>query len=78
VVDALDDALELGVGEEAGGAAAEIDEFELAVGQPATVGIEIDFAGEGREVGFDFVGVFVGVDAEVAEFAALAAKGMWR
>jgi hypothetical protein len=75
VVNAFDDALELGIGKEGGCAAAEVDEFELAVFEAAAVGVEIDFAGEGGEIGFDFVGVFVGVDAEVAELTAFSAEG---
>jgi hypothetical protein len=75
VVDALDHALELGVGEEGGGSAAEVDEFKLAAFEPAAVGVEVDFTGEGAEIGFHFVGVLVGVDAEVAEFAAFSTEG---
>jgi hypothetical protein len=44
VVDALDHALELCVGEEGGGSAAEVDEFELAAFEAATVGVEVDLA----------------------------------
>ena len=49
-------------------------EVELLAKTPCVGGRMLDFAGQGVEVSFDVAGVLVGVDAEVAELAALPAE----
>ena len=74
LVDAGDEPLELLVTEIGRRAAAEVDELELAPPQPLVSRIQRDLTRQGGEIALDLVGVLVGVDAEVAEPAALAAK----
>ena len=47
----------------------------MPVAKSLPPGVERDLARQSREVCLHFIGVLVGVDAEVAELAALAAKG---
>ena len=57
-----------------GGAAAEVDEPQLAAGDPGGAGVQLHLARHRVEVLPDLRGVLVDVDAEVAELAALAAE----
>src|SRR5207248_1876468 len=60
--------------EEGGRAAAEVDEMEGPARRHGHGGVESDFAHECVEIDIDVAGVLVGVDAEIAKFAAFAAK----
>ena len=55
-------------------AAAEVDEAERPAAHHRQLADQLDLARQGRDVALDVVRVLVGVDAEVAELAALAAE----
>src|SRR5260221_6509262 len=75
LVDAVDQALELGIAEERRGAAAKVNKFKLPSLEPfVTMRIQRDLARQGAEVGFHLIRVLIGVHAEIAELAPLAAK----
>ena len=71
----VDEAAELFGGEVGGRAAAEVDEAGFAAADDGLFGVEGELAADGVEVGFDFAGVLIGIDLEVAEVAAFAAEG---
>ena len=58
-----------------GGAAAEVDKVQRPVLDRWLLRIVFHLAGKGVEIGLDLLAVFVRVNAEVAELAALAAEG---
>ena len=58
-----------------GRAAAEVDKVQRSVRDGGQMRIVLDFARQGVEIGLDLVGVLVGIDAEIAELATLAAEG---
>ena len=55
-------------------AAAEVDEVQRPAADDRQLAVQLDFLDQGVEIDLDIAGVLVGVDAEVAELAALAAK----
>src|SRR5262249_24238338 len=57
-----------------GRAAGEVDELQAAAADDRQLRIELHFLEQGVEVGLDVARVLVGVDAEIAELAALAAE----
>ncbi len=71
---AIDQRRELLAAEERRRAAAEIDEAERPASHHRQAADQFDLARQGRDIGLDVRGVLVGVDAEVAELAALAAE----
>ena len=58
-----------------GGAAAKVDKVQRPVFDRRLLRVVFHLAGEGVEIGLDLLAVFVRVNAEVAELAALAAEG---
>src|SRR5207253_1842193 len=56
-------------------AAAEIDELQGSSAHGGSLTIQLDFLDQGIEVELDIACVLIGVDAEIAELAALTAKG---
>ncbi len=73
-LEAIHQAAQLGGTEVRRRAAAEIDVLEPPAADDRLLAIEFDFPDEGVDVHLHVTGVLVGVDAEVAEFAAFPAK----
>ena len=71
---AIDQRRELLAAEERGSAAAEIDEAKRPAPHHRQPADQLDFARQGRDILLDLVRVLVGVNAEIAELAPLAAK----
>src|SRR5205085_2630220 len=57
------------------GAAAEVEEVQRPAADDGQTAVQFHLPDEGIQVDLDVAGVLVGVDAEVAKFAAFAAKG---
>src|ERR1043166_703571 len=74
LADFVDQPEKLLIAEEGRRAAAEIDEFELPAGKGLSIRVEGDFFCQRIRVDIDLVSILVGIDAEIAEGAALAAE----
>src|SRR6201747_452342 len=74
LIDPLDHAFELRVGQIGWRAPAEINVFKLPAGEAAMFGIQRDFIPQGIEIRLDFRSVLIGIHPEITKLAPLAAK----